>query len=59
MDAHIRKRASSSKSVEIGSSFGTDTGAEPRVERSSSKEKYVGCSRLLDVYWTFIGRFVG
>ena len=49
MHAHIRERASSSRSVEIGSLFGTDTGAEPREERSSSKEQYVSCS----VYWTF------
>ena len=49
MHVHRRERASSSKSVKIGSSFGTDTGAEPRVERSSSKEQYVSCSHLLDV----------
>ena len=55
MHAHIRERASSSRSVEIGSSFGTDTRAEPREERSSSKEQYVSCIHLLDIYWTFIG----
>ena len=40
MHAQIREQAWNKKSVEIGSSFGTDTGVEPRVERSSSKQQY-------------------